>query len=444
MRGRCRDAGARIKDGMIIRDPVHGDIALTSLEREVLDTPEVQRLRGIKQTGTANLVYPGCVHTRFDHSLGTLAMVRRIARGLRERGHDLDRDEEQAAAVAALIHDVTHVPFGHTLEDERRLFPRHDRGDRLARLLDGRLGETLRRAGLFAPVVAILEEKAAEREGPGARPLWPRQVVSSTIDADLLDYLRRDSYFAGLVHDYDERIFHYFDLDAGRLVLNLVRDEMDRPDARSEVLQLLRTRYFLSERVYFHHTKVCSGAIISKAVELATEHGLREEDLLWQSDYGLLGLLKAYPPGRPDPRVRRLAERVERRELLKRGYVISAARVDREARSRLVAAYHFDREGRRRAEEELARCLGLPFEDVVVYCPALSFMKEAGALVRTRRGVVHLNDPSAGAPSELRALEERYEALWRFYVFVPEGHEERCARAAEELFGFPSERRARG
>lgn len=426
---------------MIIRDPVHGDITLTDLEREVLDTPEIQRLRGIKQTGTAYLVYPGCVHTRFDHSLGTLAMVRRIARGLKEKGHRLEPELEQAAALAALIHDVTHVPFGHTLEDERRLFPRHDRGGRLARLLDGRLGEVLDRSGFLSAVSGILQERVTPA-GAGADPApWACQVVSSTIDADLLDYLRRDSYFAGLAHDYDARIFHYFDLDGGCLVLNLVRDDMERPDARSEVLQLLRTRYFLSERVYFHHTKVASGAIISKAVELATEHGLREEDLIWQSDYGLLALLGAYPPDRPDPRIRRLARRIERRELLKRGYVISPARVNRRAREGLVDAYHLDCRARRRAEEELARALGLPFEDVVVYCPALSFMKEAAALVRTRGGVIRLNDPRADAPSELRALEEQYEALWRFYVFVPAGHEERCARAAEELFGFPSERR---
>ncbi|HEX6970859.1 MAG TPA: HD domain-containing protein, partial [Limnochordia bacterium] len=63
---------------MLIRDPVHGDISLTTAEREILDTPALQRLRGVKQLGAAYLVYPGCVHTRFEHSLGTLAAAQRI------------------------------------------------------------------------------------------------------------------------------------------------------------------------------------------------------------------------------------------------------------------------------------------------------------------------------------------------------------------------------
>lgn len=431
---------------MVIRDPVHGDIELTPAEAEVLDTPEVQRLRGIKQTGAAYLVYPGCVHTRFEHSLGTLAMARRILASLERNGFCASAGEAQAVALAALLHDVTHVPFGHTLEDERFLFPRHDAGRRLEWLLSGGLGETLRHLGYLDAVAAILRHKGAAdgaTAAGGIRP-WMAQVVASTIDADLLDYVRRDAYFAGLIHDYDERIFRYFILAGEDLALNLARDRMDRPDARSEVLQLLRTRYFLTERVYFHHTKVCAGAMIARAVEGALAHGLREEDLLRLSDATLLHLLKDYPPGAPDPRLRRLAERVERRQLFKRGYVVSAARVPRPAREAMVHRFHTDTAARRAAEENLARDLGLGPEEVIIYCPGLSMMKEAAALVRAGRGLVRLNDPAADPPSELRALEEQYEALWRFYVFVPAEHAERCRAAAAGLTGLPGEHQPGG
>lgn len=433
---------------MIIRDPVHGDIELTAAEAEVLDTPEVQRLRGIKQTGAAYLVYPGCVHTRFEHSLGTLATARRILASLERNGFRVGADEAQAITLAALLHDVTHVPFGHTLEDERFLFPRHDAGRRLDWLLSGGLGETLRRLGFLDAVAAILRYKGAAGDRPGGsaggiRP-WMAQVVASTIDADLLDYLRRDAYFAGLAHDYDERIFRYFILAGEDLALNLARGRMDRPDARSEVLQLLRTRYFLTERVYFHHTKVCAGAMIARAVEGALAYGLREEDLLWLSDATLLDRLKGYPAGAPDPRLRRLAEDVERRRLFKRGYVVSASRVPRPEREALVRRFHSDRVARRAAEEDLARALGLVPEDVIIYCPGLSMMKEAAALVQTGRGLVRLNDPAADPPWELRALEEQYEALWRFYVFVPAGHVEGCRAAAVDLTGLPSEHQPGG
>lgn len=422
---------------MVIRDPVHGDIRLTPAELAVLDTPEIQRLRGIKQTGTAYLVYPGCVHTRFEHSLGTCAMAKRIMRHLREAGCRMDPADEQAVALAALIHDVTHVPFGHTLEDERRLFPRHDQGGRLDVLLSGRLGEVLAGMGHLEAVVGILKDKG----GLACRHVrpWMAQIVSSTIDADLLDYLRRDAYFAGLVHDYDPRIFQYFILEDDSLVLNLARNDMDRPDARSEVLQVLRTRYFLTERVYFHHTKVCAGAMIAKAVEMALEYGLSDADLLWLNDFTTIEMLKDMPRGRPDGRIRRLAEGVERRRLLKRGYVLSTARVDRKTRAEFVGRYHFDRAARRAAEEALAAALGLAFEDVIIYCPDLSLMKEAAVPVRTSRGLAPLNDPAGSPPPELDALEQQYEGLWRLYVFVPDGYQARCAREAEALFGFPSE-----
>src|SRR5262249_34408955 len=150
----------------------------------------------------------------------------------------VDADLEQVIGAGALLHDVTHVPFGHTLEDERRLFPRHDKGARLTTLLRGELGDALDTLGLKASVAAILAS-----DGGGTVPDWARQVVSSTIDADLLDYLRRDSYFAGLAQNYDDRIFRYFIVDNGQLAINMTKHAMERPDARSETVQLLRMRY---------------------------------------------------------------------------------------------------------------------------------------------------------------------------------------------------------
>jgi len=109
----------------LLRDAVHGDIELEPLEVELIDTVEFQRLRGIKQLGTASLVYPTATHTRFEHSLGTSWMAARMIDSLR-RSSAISADDATAIRIAALLHDITHIPFGHTLEDERRVLPRHD------------------------------------------------------------------------------------------------------------------------------------------------------------------------------------------------------------------------------------------------------------------------------------------------------------------------------
>lgn len=417
---------------MLIRDPIHGDISLSRLETAVLDCAAVQRLRGIKQLGTASYVYPGAVHTRFDHSLGAAAAAHRIIAMLRRDGHDVAADLEELIGAAALLHDVTHVPFGHTLEDERRLFPRHDKGTRLATLLGGALGRALERLGVRGPLADLLGA------APGPLAPWTRDLIAGTIDADLLDYLRRDSYFTGLAQAYDDRVFQYFTVADGHLALRMAKHGMDRPDARSEVIQLLRMRYFLTERVYYHHTKVAAGAMISKAVELALAAGvLAEADLLERNDWTLLEqLAQSGLPG-----VAALVDRLVRRELLKRGYVISAETVGRERRADLVRRFHESGGERAAAEAALARALGRPDAEVIVYCPALTVMKEAAARVATQRGLRRLNDRSAAAWSEIGALEERYANLWRLYVFVPADAVERTAQVAAELFGHPSEHR---
>src|SRR6185369_10845328 len=103
------------------------------LEKNIVDTPDFQRLRGLRQLGPASMVYPTANHTRFEHSLGTLAVADRIISTINDRSNKYKQesgrvsDEQRALArLYALLHDVTHVPFGHTVEDELKIFERHD------------------------------------------------------------------------------------------------------------------------------------------------------------------------------------------------------------------------------------------------------------------------------------------------------------------------------
>lgn len=419
---------------MLIRDPIHGDINLSRTAAVLLDQPDVQRLRGIKQLGTASLVYPGCVHTRFDHSVGASAMAQRLVAAIRRNGTPVPEDWEELIGAAALLHDVTHVPFGHTLEDERRLFPRHDKGSRLQRMLDGEFGTALDRLGVRATLAGLLGA------GPNLLAPWAADIVASTIDADLLDYLRRDSYFAGLAQSYDDRVLRYFTVADDHLALAMSKHGMERPDARSEVVQLLRMRYFLTERVYYHHTKVAAGAMISKAVELAVDAGqLAEPDLLALNDWTLLERLRATGIAAIERLVRGLLDR----NLLKRAYVISAHTVGATQRAELVHRLHESRSERRATEAALERSLGCAPGEVVLYCPALTVMKEAAALVQTPDGLRRLNDRSHEAFAEIHALETQYANLWRLYVFTAEPYRAHAAESARELLGHPSEHTAK-
>ena len=115
-----------------IRIAVSGDVLLTELEIQLIDTRDFQRLRGVRQLGTACFVYPTSLHTRFDHALGTLAMAARMVSCIRTSKHNTPDEssitpmQEILVRLYALLHDVPHVPYGHTLEDELNILERHD------------------------------------------------------------------------------------------------------------------------------------------------------------------------------------------------------------------------------------------------------------------------------------------------------------------------------
>ena len=405
---------------MIVRDPIHGDMAFGEAERRVMDTWEMQRLRGVRQTGTAYLVYPGCVHTRFEHSLGTANTARRIVGVLRDKGFPIADQQEATVSLAALVHDVSHLPFGHTFEDERRLFPRHDTPDRLRHFLGrGTLGAALDASGLSTEVLSLLTDRDSD-------PPWMRQIVSSTVDADLLDYLRRDAYFAGLRQDYDDRIYSTFTLADSNLAV-----DVGRISTRTELLHLLRLRYFLTERVYYHHAKVASGAMIAKAVELAVENGLAETDLYDLTDDTLLRYLRDLG----NPGISRLIDGLQTRQLLKRAYVLSAAETGRRGRDDLIARFNRSAETRRKVEREVADAVALDPAQIILHCPDTSAIKEARVYVLSKGKLRRLNEPPDSTPFDVKAVEDQYEGLWKLYVFAPEGYRERVGQVCERILG---------
>ena len=171
----------------IFSDPVHGFISIPrGLVLDLVASPEVQRLRRIRQLGIGHMVFPGAEHSRFGHALGAMALMHDALSSLSEKGTDISAEEIHAAQIAALLHDVGHGPFSHTLEHELLTDFNHEQ---MSRALLARLN---RRFGGQLEMALAMFDDTYER-------CWFNDLISSQLDMDRLDYLRRDSYYTGVV-----------------------------------------------------------------------------------------------------------------------------------------------------------------------------------------------------------------------------------------------------
>ncbi len=421
----------------ILRDPVHGDIELTREEVRLIDTPEFQRLRGVKQLGFAYLVFPGATHSRFEHSIGTLHLCEQLIQAANKHAardpsacHSITEDERRVLRIAALLHDVTHIPYGHNIEDQTGLLPRHDRPERFRAVLgDTELGAVLESIGLRETVLQVLG--AGSADAAATPPFW-QQFVSDTIDADLLDYLRRDAHYTGLELRYDRRVVDYFRVDkqTKRFYVDCEKKGMLREDIVSELVRLLEIRYHFSERVYYHHAKIAAGALLSRMVELALRSGgMGIGDLQQATDESMMLQLEqmVLADGAATEKLHRFAQRFRRRELPKRVLVLPYYH-NRDVQELLLdryfkpgdptARFAWEADLEQKARQRFGRDM-----DVILYCPARRMqLKEARTLVRFP-GEGDRTMPLDAFVEEiprLRDLRDAYPRMWKLYVFTSE------------------------
>ena len=187
------------------RDPIHGFIRADELETALIQSRPLQRLRFIRQLGLTFLIFPGAEHSRFSHALGTMHLAGRVYDALAGKSGGLlpaspDSRERRLVRVAALMHDVGHAPFSHTSED---LFEEPiDHEEMTCRLLDTEeVREIFRLHGNGLDVRDVQQLLRKEAAGPG-RLL--SDVITSELDVDKMDYLRRDSLYCGVEYgSYD-------------------------------------------------------------------------------------------------------------------------------------------------------------------------------------------------------------------------------------------------
>jgi HD superfamily phosphohydrolase len=251
-----------------IRDPVHNFIALREIEVKLLATPAVQRLRGIRQLAMANLVYPGALHSRFDHSLGVCHVA-----GLMAERLDLNPDHAELVRLAALLHDLGHGPFSHVSEyaleryANREAIPADQKKEKIHELVTAHIIEH------DSDIARYLSEDTRSRIvrllAKGHGPPILRSIVSGPLDADKQDYLLRDSHFCGVQYGvFDIHQLH-------RSMVNVGHDDeqelMIDPDGVHALEQFVMAKYYLTTNVYRHRVRLVTDQMIVRAIVLGIE-----------------------------------------------------------------------------------------------------------------------------------------------------------------------------
>ena len=243
-----------------IRDPIHGYIKITKEERELIDSIFVQRLRRIHQLAGAYLVYPGGVHTRFEHVIGTMHVAGLIGQSVAERA-GLRDDDIQEMRIAALLHDVGHGPFSHLFEEvlsEKTDLTHEDLSQRI--VSESNIGDILRRNGYRPSKIAAL------CVGKSKGLPFMNQVIAGGLSADMMDYLLRDTYFTGVEY--------------GKVDIQRVIDSLDvSPDGHLMLERaalyafeaLLIARYEMFKAVYFHRTVRAAELMLAHSMTLADD-----------------------------------------------------------------------------------------------------------------------------------------------------------------------------
>ncbi|HUI86311.1 MAG TPA: HD domain-containing protein [Nitrososphaerales archaeon] len=243
-----------------IRDPVHGYINITEVERALIDSPPVQRLRRVHQLAGAYLVYPGAVHTRFEHVIGAMNVAGAIAQSVASRT-DLGDDEIQEVRLAALLHDVGHGPFSHLFEEvlTAKTAINHEDMTRLVILKTG-LKDILEAHGFSSGPMSEFAVGNRQR-----RPPFMNEIISGGLSADIMDYLPRDSYFTGV---------EYGRVDTRRIIdsLAVVDGHLGLEKAALGAYEaMLLARYEMFTNVYFHRTVRAAQLMLAYSMRLADD-----------------------------------------------------------------------------------------------------------------------------------------------------------------------------
>lgn len=245
----------------IFNDPIYGFVSIPyDIVFDLIEHPFFQRLRRIKQLGMTHLVYPGALHTRFHHALGAMHLMTKAIEVLRSKGHTITHDEAQGVVIAILLHDIGHGPFSHALEHSLVHGISHEKisdafMDKLNKLFHNKLGLAIK----------IFRNKYPKH--------FLHQMVSSQLDMDRLDYLRRDSFYTGVSEGV---------ISTDRIItmLNVKNDELVVEEKGIySIEKFIIARRLMYWQVYLHKTVLSAENLIINILKRAKQLAQNKQEL---------------------------------------------------------------------------------------------------------------------------------------------------------------------
>lgn len=252
-----------LNDSKIINDPVFGFIKIPrGLLLNIVQHPLMQRLTRIKQLGMANVVYPGAQHTRFLHSIGAFHLMSEAVLSLEQKGVFIFDSEAEAVEAAILMHDIGHAPFSHVLEGTLIHGISHEE---ISVMMMQRINDDMK--GELNLAIKIFKDQYPKK--------FLHQLISSQLDVDRLDYLRRDSFFTGVTEG---------NIGSARIIkmLNVVDDSLVvESKAIYSIENYITSRRLMYWSVYLHKTVV--------AYEKTLINALRRAEFLAKQGWNIFG-----------------------------------------------------------------------------------------------------------------------------------------------------------
>ena len=406
-----------------VKDPLYGYIRLTEVERNVIDTLAVQRLRRIRQLAGAEYVYPAANHTRFEHVLGAMYLAGVVADNLPV---DLSSEERQKIRLAALLHDVGHAPFSHLFEPMLLRFLHRSHEDMSTWIIaSSDLTDVIEAQGYDSNELSGL---AVGKSGSSTQRFLG-QIISSSFDVDKMDFVVRDSYHTGAGYGFVDvfRLIYTMDILEGNLAVDIT--------ALPALESLILARFESFRAIYFHRACRAVQMMLLRALESAKDDlqilGIQNPNqyLEWDDSRVWSVLVQ-------NPESKEILRDLLQRKLLKCAYEKTFF-----VRDELVSSVFTNENVRVKLEEEIASKSDVPVEEIGIDVPSLPSVPYHNAFAIGHIDIPIFSKNRAGAkiPEKITELSKVVDVLQVFMniirVYTREKYRERVADAATKVLG---------